>query len=100
MRAAAEAEALAALGEGYLERWGLTLDGAAMHGVASLIQPVHQADGTAAVLKMPVMDVDQPGEAAALRTWDGDGAVRLYAEDPDTWVMLLERLKPRGPGKV
>lgn len=93
--AAAEAEALACLGESYLDRWDLRPDGAAMHGMASLIQPVRCADGSAAVLKVPVIDVDQPGEAAALRAWDGDGAVCLYDEDPDTWVMLLERLEPR-----
>lgn len=93
--AAAEAEALACLGETYLDRWELTPDGAAMHGMASLVQPVRRGDGSPAVLKVPVIDVDQPGEAAALRTWDGDGAVRLYDEDPDTWVMLLERLEPR-----
>jgi streptomycin 6-kinase len=93
--AAAEAESLARLGESYLDRWDLTPDGAAMHGMASLIQPVRRADGSAAVLKVPVIDLDQSGEAAALRAWDGDGAVRLYNEDPDTWVMLLERLEPR-----
>ena len=93
--AAAEAESLARLGESYLDRWDLTPDGAAMHGMASLIQPVRRADGSAAVLRVPIIDVDQPGEAAALRAWDGDGAVRLYDEDPDTWVMLLERLEPR-----
>jgi len=43
--ARAEAEALAALGEGYLDRWELTPDGAAMHGMASLVQPVRRADG-------------------------------------------------------
>ena len=93
--AVAEAEALASLGESYLDRWDLTLDGAAMHGMASLIQPVRRADGSAAVLKVPVIDDDQPGEAVALRAWDGDGAVRLFDEDPDTWVLLLERLAPR-----
>ena len=93
--AVAEAASLAGLGESYLDRWDLMPDGAAMHGMASLIQPVRQADGSAAVLKVPIIDVDQPGEAAALRAWDGDGAVRLYDEDPDTWVMLLERLKPQ-----
>ncbi len=94
-RALIEAEALAELGEHYLDRWDLVPDGAAMHGVASLVQPVRRADGTPAVLKLPIIDVDQPGEAAALREWAGDGAVRLYAEDPQTWVMLLERLRPQ-----
>jgi streptomycin 6-kinase len=91
----AEAEALAALGDGYLEGWGLTPDGEPMHGMASIVQPVRRADGSAAVLKLPLIDLDQPGEAAALRAWNGDGAVRLLEEDTQTWVMLLERLDPR-----
>src|SRR5258705_13893417 len=91
----AEAEALAALGPGYLDRWELTPDGTPMHGMGSIVQPVRRADGTPAVLKLPLIDRDQPGEAAALRVWDGDAAVRLIAEDPETWVMLLERLIPR-----
>jgi streptomycin 6-kinase len=91
----AEAEALAALGEDYLDRWTLTPDGASMHGMASIVQPVRRSDGSPAVLKLPLIDLDQPGEAAALRAWDGDASVRLLAEDPQTWVMLLERLDPR-----
>jgi streptomycin 6-kinase len=94
-RAAAEADALAALGESYLDRWALIPDGASMHGMASLVAPVRRADGSPAMLKVPIIDVEQPGEAAALRAWDGDGVVRLYDEDPDTWVLLLERLEPR-----
>jgi streptomycin 6-kinase len=79
-------------GAGYLRRWDLTLDGPCMHGLASVVQPVRRNDGTPAVLKLPLIDEEQPGEAAALRTWDGDGAVRLLDEDPDTWVLLLERV--------
>jgi streptomycin 6-kinase len=91
----AEAHALATLGDDYLDRWALTPDGAPMHGMASIVQPVRRADGSPAVLKLPLIDLEQPGEAAALRAWDGDAAVRLLAEDPQTWVMLLERLNPR-----
>lgn len=76
----------------YLDRWHLTLDGAAMHGQASVVLPVRRRDGTPAVLKLPLIDEEQPGEAAALRVWDGDGAVRLLDEDPETWVLLLERV--------
>lgn len=34
------------------------------------------------------------GEADALRLWDGDGAVRLLAEDASTGAMLVERCLP------
>lgn len=33
-------------------------------------------------------------EAAALELWNGDGAVRLLAHDPDRHALLLERCKP------
>jgi streptomycin 6-kinase len=64
-----------------------------MHGQASLVQPVRRADGTPAVLKLPLIDEEHPGEAAALRTWDGDGGVRLLDEDPDTSVLLRDRVE-------
>jgi streptomycin 6-kinase len=76
----------------FLERWELRLDGPSWHGMASLALPVRQADGTPAVLKLSLPDEDHPGEASALRVWDGDGAVRLLREDPRTWTLLLERL--------
>jgi streptomycin 6-kinase len=76
----------------FLDRWELRLDGPSWHGVASLALPVRQADGTPAVLKLSLPDDDHPGEASALRAWNGDGAVRLLREDPESWTLLLERL--------
>jgi streptomycin 6-kinase len=40
---------------------------------------------------------DVPGEALALRTWDGDGAVRLLEYDEPSGSMLLERLDAATP---
>lgn len=77
----------------FLDRWGLRVTGPSMYGVASLVLPVtRSADGTHAALKMQLLDEESAGEAAALRIWDGEGAVRLLAEDPATGTMLLERL--------
>nr|WP_155059066.1 aminoglycoside phosphotransferase family protein [Streptomyces blattellae] len=76
----------------FLGRWQLTLDGRPMHGVAALVLPVVRADGTDAVLKLQLPDEESEGEPVALRTWDGDGAVRLLDHDPATGTMLLERL--------
>ncbi|WP_443062517.1 aminoglycoside phosphotransferase family protein [Streptomyces sp. NBC_00457] len=76
----------------FLARWQLTVDGRPMHGVGALVVPVVRADGTAAVLKLQLLDEESEGEPVALRIWDGDGAVRLLDHDPATGTMLLERL--------
>jgi len=84
--------ALPDLAANYLDRWQLTLAGPAAHGVVSLVLPVDTADGTQAVLKLQPVDHETAGEPIALRTWAGDGVVRLLNDDPDTGTMLLERL--------
>lgn len=86
---AADAPRLAAA---YLERWDLRLDGSARHGVVALVLPVRQADGTPAMLKLQIVDPDHLGEGIALRTWNGDAAVRLLQESDDGGVLLLEKL--------
>ncbi|MFF4019492.1 aminoglycoside phosphotransferase family protein [Streptomyces sp. NPDC001843] len=83
------------LAAGFLDRWGLRLDGPSMYGVSALVLPVVvRADGTPAVLKLQLADAETVGEPAALRVWGGDGAVRLLGHDPVTGTMLLERLDP------
>lgn len=87
--------ALPGLAADFLDRWDLRLDGAAMHGVAALVLPVvRRTDDTPAVLKLQLLDGETEGEPAALRVWDGDGAVRLLDHDEPTGTMLLERLDP------
>ncbi|MET0234518.1 MAG: aminoglycoside phosphotransferase family protein [Kibdelosporangium sp.] len=75
-----------------LGQWRLTLDGEAMHGMASLVLPVVQADGTPAALKLQPVDWEHETEPTGLRIWAGDGIVRLLDHDQDTGAMLLERL--------
>jgi streptomycin 6-kinase len=75
----------------FLDAWRLTRDGPAMHGMGGLVLPVRTADGIPAVLKLRPVN-DEPGEADALRAWNGDGAVLLLRDHPATWTMLLERL--------
>ncbi|CAM5546824.1 hydroxyurea phosphotransferase [Streptomyces canarius] len=84
--------ALPDLAADFLRRWRLTLDGPSMNGVSALVLPVVRADGLRAVLKLQLTDEESVGEPAALRVWDGDGAVRLLDHDPATGTMLLERL--------
>ncbi|MGW1005452.1 aminoglycoside phosphotransferase family protein [Streptomyces sp. NPDC002520] len=76
----------------FLGRWGLRVDGPAMYGVAALVLPVVRAEGTRAALKLQLLDEESAGEPAALRAWDGDGAVRLLEHDEPTCTLLLERL--------
>jgi streptomycin 6-kinase len=46
------------------------------------------------VLKVQFPDRESEHEAEALRVWDGDGAVRLLAFDPERHALLLERARP------
>lgn len=84
--------AVPGLAAGYLKRWELTPDGAPMHGAASLVLPVTQSDGSGAILKLQPLNDENIGEPLALRTWNGDGAVRLLEDDPETGTLLIERL--------
>ena len=64
-------------------------------GAASvLVQAVVTADGEDAVLKIQDPHRESEHEADALQLWDGDGAIRLLAHDPDEHALLLERCVP------
>ena len=52
------------------------------------------ADGTEAVLKLGVPDGHLDAEAEALRVFDGQGAVRLLAENAAKGALLVERAVP------
>ncbi|MEU6381957.1 aminoglycoside phosphotransferase family protein [Streptomyces bauhiniae] len=89
--------ALAHRAHRFLIRWDLRADGPPRSGVASLVLPVTAADGSPAALKVQHLDEECAGEATALLTWAGDGAVRLLAHDPPTGTLLLERLDEHRP---
>ncbi|GGW88219.1 aminoglycoside phosphotransferase family protein [Streptomyces noursei] len=77
-----------------LDAWELTLDRVhAPGGGSSLVAFVRQQDGTPAALKFPVPGRAAAQEAAALRVWDGWGAVRLLRSDETGGALLLERLQ-------
>ncbi|MFD4527905.1 aminoglycoside phosphotransferase family protein [Streptomyces sp. NPDC058470] len=84
-------------GAEFLERWGLRQEGRPMGGQVAVVLPVVRGDGTRAALKLQDLDEETAGEALALRTWGGDGVVRLLDDDPDTGTMLLERLDEDRP---
>lgn len=85
------------LGADFLDRWGLRPDGPSAHGMASLVLPVVRADGTPAVLRLQQLRDETAGTAAGLRTWNGDGIVRLLDDDEQTGTQLLERLDAGRP---
>ena len=61
------------------------------------VSPAQRADGTAVVLKLGVPNPELTSEAAALRLYNGDGAVRLIDADPQAGIILEERLLPGTP---
>jgi streptomycin 6-kinase len=64
----------------------------------SLTVPAIRDDGTPVVLKIqPFPDREGEYEAAALIHWNGEGAIRLLAHDPDAHALLLERCEPGTP---
>jgi streptomycin 6-kinase len=77
-----------------LERWQLRLDGPPTCGCVALVLPVLCADDLPAMLKLQPVDDETLGEPLALRTWNGNGAVRLLKHDKASGAMLL-RLRPR-----
>ncbi|MFI7700186.1 aminoglycoside phosphotransferase family protein [Nonomuraea sp. NPDC049480] len=85
------------LGGEFLDRWGLRPDGPAAYGMASLVLPVLQADGTPAVLKLQQLREETAGTALGLRAWQGDGIVRLLDYDEQSGTQLLERLNAARP---
>jgi streptomycin 6-kinase len=61
-------------------------------GYCSFVAPAGET-----VLKVGFPHEESEHEGLALRLWDGDGAVRLLAEDPERHALLLERCEPGTP---
>jgi streptomycin 6-kinase len=97
---AAFVRALPGLAADRVERWSLRPEGPVRHGVAALVLPVRTGGGEPAVLKAQLRTDETADEGAALRAWNGNGAVRLLGEDtervafegPEVSWLLLERL--------
>lgn len=66
-------------------------------GQVSWTSPVVRADGTDAVLKVALPHADARHQVAALRAYNGEGAVRLLEASDDGWALLLERCRPGTP---
>lgn len=75
-----------------LHEWDLVLVGPPIAGNVGLVWEVRRRDGSPAMLKVGWRDAETRGEAAALRRWDGQGAVRLIESSDEAGALLLERL--------
>jgi streptomycin 6-kinase len=81
-------------------RWSLRLgEPYQPGGQCAWVAPARDAAGRDAVLKVAWRHYEADDEAAGLRVWAGDGAVRLYGADAfdTTSVLLLERCDPGVP---
>lgn len=74
----------------YCARWGCDVEGPPWHGDVALVLPVRRAS-EAAALKISFPYSGHRGEAAALRCFNGHGAVRLLDADDTGLVLLMER---------
>ncbi|MFJ4877261.1 aminoglycoside phosphotransferase family protein [Streptomyces sp. NPDC088745] len=83
---------LPALATSMLERWDLERDGTARAGEAALVVPVVRPDGMPVVLRLQLPRQETAAALIGLRTWNGEGMVRLLDHDPVSSSMLLERL--------
>lgn len=79
----------------YSERWSLHIDPPLALSY-NYVAPATRADGTPAIFKCGVVAYNSTirAEVAALKHWNGDGAVRVLEDDAPNGVFLLERLVP------
>jgi streptomycin 6-kinase len=61
------------------------------------VAPATRSDGSEVVLKVGVPNPELVTEIAALKIFNGNGAVALYKADPELGALLLERLRPGKP---
>jgi streptomycin 6-kinase len=74
--------------------WGLRPGEPYVGGAAGHALRVELPDGTPGVLKVWFPHRESEHEAEALAVWNGDGAVRLLAHDPERSAVLIERCEP------
>jgi len=80
-----------------VERWQLHIGKPYLDASASLTLRAADRHGNPVVLKLQFPHREAEHEAAALMAWNGVGAARLLAHDPDRHALLLERCRPGRP---
>lgn len=81
---------------GLAARWNLEVGEPAAEPSYALVVNARQGDRET-VLKLGVPNRELNGEIAALRLFEGRGAVRLFDSDSSVGALLLERLIPGSP---
>jgi streptomycin 6-kinase len=81
------------------EQWSLRVGEPFAYASSALVLRVMREDGSPAALKIAWPHREATHEAAALRAWAGDGAVRLLQHDAERWALLMERAEPGTPLK-
>jgi streptomycin 6-kinase len=79
------------------DRWQLRLGEPFPDSYVSLVLPATDAAGNDLVLKLQYPHRECEQEADALALWNGEGAIRLIAQDRDRHALLLERCRPGTP---
>lgn len=74
-------------------RWDLTLGDPFLLSY-NYVCAVTRADGTPAVLKLGVPNIELTSEINTLHVYAGQGACRLLEAEPERGMLLLERLQP------
>ena len=79
-----------------MRKWSLRVDRPldGEEASCSFVSAVRRDDGTPAVLKKVMPNMEAEREVEGLRFWNGDPAVRLLAFDDESGAMLLERCNP------
>jgi streptomycin 6-kinase len=75
-------------------RWSLTLEPHFPELSYNYVAPARRDDGTRCVFKVSRFVDETRTEIEALRLWNGEGAARLIAADPEHGALLIERLEP------
>lgn len=81
----------------WAERWDLAVGKPLEGGSVSVVYSVEREDGPAVLKLAAPWSRWSREEAAALRVWDGYGAIRLLAASDDGCALLLERVSPGTP---
>jgi streptomycin 6-kinase len=77
--------------------WSLRLEPPYQESQVSIVFPVTRSDRSPAVLKLQFPHAESEHEAEALRRWNGEGAVRLFAYEPAHHALLMEKCEPGDP---
>ena len=99
-------DALPGLVADVASKWSLDIGAPYPGGYASFVAPATTPGGSPVVIKIQYPDRESRHEAAALRAWNGNAAVRLLDHDAERHALLLERCVPgralssTGPGNA